>query len=160
MDEARFKMLAQQTARIFFLHQEKENVLFTPLEKKYIIHNAFSDHAQHVENHSINQCRLDIFKLYGFLGYKAADIKKTESSTVKDVCQNTINRMSVVLELETSKRVILKDEHKEYLTSMLSAELLNNSTFGVGANGIGAVFAFMVKSYKFTVDWDINEAAI
>ena len=160
MTNSDFKAQAETTIRLFFLHVKTEGIILSPFDQKSICSNACRDLKDHVMLHKINQKSIDSFKLYGFLSYHTALVvaaQPTPDSRDLDIlCMLSIERMSITMDIETSKRLILEHSEKSYISSMLKAEVLGNAKSGIGANGVGALFAFMVKSYKKCDKFDIT----
>ena len=155
----------EQTIRAYLLGLDRvAGVKLNEFQEDFITRNSLADHAKHVKRHKINQKNIDAYKLIGFLAYHTC--KSVWDSGVDDqiqiplICRHAVDRLCAPLKKDTQSRVVLKSKDKQYISSMLEAEICNNGDSGIGANGIGAVFQYMRKAFNYTDKWDAETAEI
>jgi len=102
---------------------------------------------------------IDAFKFIGNLGYYTAmhieDIvipANTSTDPVEDTCKGTIDHLYFLARKEAKliqdREYQLTKKDEEYLAKTLYNEVHCKGEIGVGANGIGAIFAFKIKALK------------
>jgi hypothetical protein len=150
--EESFKNQALAYARVFFLVSERSyGITFSQNEKHLIVNSAFRDAANHINRHKIFQKTLDGLKLTSFLAFFAAQhVLETRShgghiDPAKTACQAGISRLTALLKLETSSKILLSDSEQGYLMSMFYDELNDCKASGIGPNGLSTVFSFLLK---------------
>jgi len=150
-----FKLEALGFTRSFFVFLKKTyGIEFSDAELYEVTKSGCRDAANHINRHRIYQRTFDGLKLTSFLIYRAAlCIRQTRShgaphiDPVREVCRAGIERLARILELETSKEIILEDRDKGYLASMLYDEVISRErcTSGIGPNGLSSTFTFLQR---------------
>lgn len=150
-----FKAEALGFTRSFFVFFKRTyGIEFSDSERYDVTKSSCRDAANHINRHRIYQRTFDGLKLTSFLTYRAAlCIRKTRShgaphiDPVKEVCRAGIERLARILELETSKEIVLEDRDKGYLASMLYDEVISSErcTSGIGPNGLSSTFTFLQR---------------
>ena len=141
-------------SRVFFVYLEKSYGLeFNDDEKKSIVTEAYDRLANHVIRHRILQRTMDGLKLTSFLAFSTAALVRRKTITFDlpiqppalTACHASIEKIASLLKLATSSRIVLQTNEKAYLSNMLFDEVMDNSSTGIGPNGLGATFYFMSK---------------
>jgi len=147
-----FKKQALGYTRAFFIFLDRAyGFEFDPLAQRKIVQGAYRETANHINKHRIFQRTFDGLKLTSFLAYHAAVHVVTTTShgashdPAREASKAGIERLSQLLKLETSSEIILENNDKGYLSSMLYAELTDNCEAGIGANGLSTVFSFLAR---------------
>lgn len=156
---------AKQTSRVYFIGlKRKSGVVLSEFEEDLVLRKSLKGLSMHVKRHKLKQNTIDSYKLVGFLAYYTCSIlwdrEGEDENEIPTASVYSVERLSTILKLETSSRVDLPLTEKRYISSMLEAEVCNAEHAGIGANGIGAVFAFMAKAFDKVDSWKIETASI
>lgn len=153
----------------FFMRLElTHELIFGDDHKETILDLSTKALGKHMTEYQICPRTLDAFKLVGNMGYYAAlNVQDrvnpilSKEDPVHEVCQACISKL-YSLALEEAREIpcefTISSEELEYLARMLYNEVDRKGDIGVGANGIGAVFAFMIKALKSSVVPDAEAA--
>ena len=161
MRNQNFRNQAFAYARAFFLELErKQGVSLSYEEKAEIVAKAYWDTANHITRHKIRQQTIDGIKIVSFITcYTAEHVFKKNShgatyDPTKLVCRAGVNRLSQLLKIETSSKMIIPESYQMYLVSMLYDEQIGCASSGIGANGLCSIFTCL---HKITPDEDFLE---
>lgn len=158
------EFLSKQAAvhvRLFFINLEKNAaVTFTEFERDLIIRKSLSNLKNHLETHRIRQKSVDAYKLYSFLLYASHEVKGLSESDTKISIREIIDLLAHTIYIETNARIDLSKEEIKYLFSMTHSEMSSMQHVGIGANGLGATFQYMVKSFNKTDKFKAEKARI
>ncbi len=157
LSEEQMKMQTIGMRLLFFGLMEKEaGLTIKDYEKESIVRWSLEDLKRHINTHRIKQNSIDIFKLYGFFTYHTLMLLDRSSLDIRTVCGVVLRCLDSRLKRETSNRVSLDNKEASYIISMIEAEVSSAHQIGIGANGIGAVFQFMVRAHIKTKDFDLS----
>jgi hypothetical protein len=118
-------------------------------EDEFVI-TALKRHGAHLTVHTVDQNRLDAFKLLCWIGCAIINGLEKEPSyhqhaTVLDAL---INSLEEILVMETNRKVRLTNNDRELLRRFVMEEIKGNSDHGIGFNGLFVAFHCFRSSYR------------
>ena len=154
MDSRSKKLLNQacQLWRAFFVHLDKNyGIVLSEKIKIQIYEDALVNIGNHIVKHRVHQDNMDSFKLLAFFGYYTT--KHLFNTTthgavqdpIKDCCKGIVHIMNNFLSDESSKRYVIDNSNQRYIIDMLYAEAVNDTSIGIGPNGLLSLFTFILK---------------
>lgn len=115
-----------------------------------VVISALKRHGAHLFTHTVNQSKLEAFKLLSWIG--SAIIARLENGESyhqhETVLDALMGSMEEILALETNNNVILTDDDRVLLKRFLLQEIMGNPDHGIGFNGLFVAFHCFRSTYR------------
>ena len=119
-------------------------------QEEEVVITALKRHGAHLTVHTVDQNRLDAFKLLCWLGCAIINGLEKEASyhQHETVLDALINSLEEILALETNREVRLTENDRELLRRFVMEEIKGNTDHGIGFNGLFVAFHCFRSSYR------------